>query len=258
MSRVLYPDGTIGVAPKEHVFLTGMMKSGGVHISNCLGLVLGWRRSTLGSWQQAGLIEHDINPFVAGTMLPQGAFVFHMHMRAWPNNLEILDAFKVRPIVLIRNVADIVMGVRDNCLKDFQADFDPKGLPGIYIPGSFDNMSREGQELFLVDNLVPWLLSFHVSWKRQTTVPCLFVTYETHFRDQVPSFRRMLEWVGHGQEYPENALERIANMKPHNFNKGVSGRGKSMTERAMRRLREQIDGWGPTWAPMLRRDLLEW
>lgn len=256
--KVLYPDGTIGAAPKEHVFITGMMKSGGIHISNTLGLVLGWRRSTLCSWQQAGMGEHDINPHVAGNILPQGAFVFHMHTRAWSTNTDLLQNFGVKPIVLIRNVADILVAVKDNCLKDYQMDFDPKGLPGVYIPGSFNQMTSEQQDVFLVQNLGPWLLSFYVSWKRQQVVPVLWVSYEEHFRDQVPSFYRMLEWVGHGTDFPKLAMERFANMRPHNFNVGISGRGKGLHPRARRILEELIDGWGPKWAMEMRRDLLSW
>lgn len=258
MSRILYPDGTIGVAPREHVFVAGMMKSGGVHISNCLGLILGWRRSSLCSWQQAGVTEHDVNPFVAGTMLPQGAYIFHQHTRAWTTNTDILKTFGIKPIVLTRNVADVIMSVRDNCVSDTQKDFDPKGLPGTYVPGEFNDWTREEQEVFLVQNLGPWLLSFYISWRRQTDLACLWVTYEEHFKDQVASFRRMLEWIGWGQEYPANALERVANMRPHNFNKGVSGRGQGMSQKAKRILVELMDAWGQDWGPKLRRDLLSW
>jgi len=258
MGKILYPDGTIAAAPKDHVFLAGMMKSGGIHISNCLGLILGWRRSSLCSWQQAGVTEHDINPFVAATTLPQGAFVFHMHMRAWTTNTDMLRTFNVKPIVLIRNIADVLMAVRDGCLMDQQKDFDPKGLPGVYVPGAFNDWTREHQELFLAQNLGPWLLSFYVSWKKQQEIPVLWLSYEEHFRDQVPSFRRMLEWVGWGTEYPTNGIERIANMRPHNFNKGISGRGKALSAAARDCLEAQIDAWGPDWAPKLREDLLSW
>lgn len=258
MGKILYPDGTIAAAPKEHVFLAGMMKSGGIHISNSLGLILGWRRSTLCSWQQAGMVEHDINPYVAATVLPQGAFIFHMHTRAWATNTDMLKNWQVRPIVLIRNVADIIMAVRDGCLMDHQKDFDPKGLPGIYVPGTFNDWTREHQELFLAQNLGPWLLSFYVSWRKQQEVPVLWVTYEEHFRDQVTSFRRMLEWVGWGTEYPTNGIERVANMRPHNFNKGVSGRGKTLSTAARDCLEAQVDAWGPEWASEIREKLLSW
>lgn len=256
MGRTLYPDGTIGLAPKEHVFLTGTMKSGGVHITNCLGRILGWRRNSLASWQQEGMTEHDINPHVAWTVLPQGAYVFHMHMRAWGANVGMLAQWNVRPIVLIRNVADIIVAVRDNALMDYQRELDPKGMPGVYLPSALDSMSREEQELFLVQNMGPWLLSFYVSWKRQQGVPCLWVSYEDHFKDQVKSFRRMLEWVGWGTNTTDEAIAQIADSKPHNFNKGVSGRGRQLSKPAMDALESLIDAWGPDWAPMLRRDML--
>lgn len=255
---VLHAAGSLGVGPKEHAFLAATMKSGGIHISNCLGLILGWRRSTLCSWLQAGMQEHDINPHVAGTVLPHGAFLFHQHMRAWPTNVDLLSNFEVKPIVLIRNAADIICSARDSCLRETWLDMDPKGLPGVWIPRAFNGMSREEQELFLVRHLGPWLTSFYVSWRSQELVPCLWVTYEEHFADQVKSFRRMLEWIGWGEDYPTNALERLASMKPHNFNVGRSGRGMDLHPEAMAELERLMDGWGPTWGPLLRRDMLSW
>lgn len=228
------------------------MKSGGVHIANCLGLVLGWRRSTLCAWQQAGLAEHDINPYVAGNMLPQGSFVYHMHTRAWPQNTDLLKCFDVRPIVLIRNLADVIVSTRDDCLKDHQSALDPKLLPGVYIPGVFVDMSEEQRQLFLVQNLGPWLLSFYVGWKRQTDVPCLWVRYEEHFADQVKSLRRMLVWLE--MKGSDEELRKVSEMKAFNFNRGISGRGRDLCPVSRAAMESLIDAWGP-WGPQIRKDM---
>jgi hypothetical protein len=161
-------------------------------------------------------------------------------------------------MVLTRNVPDVICAVRDNCLHGSQKDFDPVGLPGVYVPGSFKDWSKYQQECFLVANLGPWLLSFYVGWKRQTTVPALFLTYEEHFRDQVASFRRMLEWIGWGTEYPTNALKRIADMKPHNFNVGIIGRGKDLCLMAKEMLMWQASLWGDEWSARIKRDLFSY
>lgn len=241
--------------PQENVFLAAMMKSGGIHISNCLGALLKWRSSSLGSWTGTGVTEQDINPHVAWTVLEMGSFVFHMHTRGWSHNAKMLANFGVKPIVLIRNAADVIQSVMDNLQMDHQKGLDTKMLPGVYVPKDFDLMSREQRELFLVQNLGPWLLSFYVSWKRQTDVPVLWVNYEEHFRDQVASFRRMLNWLELGQELPDEALKQIASTRPFNFNVGVSGRGLNLSDQALTALVDLIMSWGPEWSSRLLADL---
>lgn len=232
-----------------------MMKSGGIHISNSLVQMLGWRRSSLCAYQGAGLAEQDVNPYVAGTILPQKQFLFHQHTRAWPSNTDMLKNFGIKPIVLIRNVADVIVSVLDDMKKDHQRPLDPKLLPGIWVPKDFDLMSILERETFLARNLGPWLLSFYASWRTQTDVQCLWVRYEDHFADQMASFRRMLTWIGQPIRCTEEGLEKIAQQRHFNFNVGRVGRGQLLGTEAKHILLELAEGWGPKWTPSILRDL---
>ena len=65
-----------------------------------------------------------------------------------------------------------------------------------------------------------------------------------------------MDWLG--TECTPNALERISNMKPHNFNVGKVGRGRKLSRAAINRLDEMAERWGPEWGPKIRTNLLEW
>jgi len=208
------------------IFLAAMPKSGSSFLSRALAALTGFEHSYF-AFNYANIEQELYRPKVIdaygrGTVVQQ-------HIRANEPNIEIFKEFSIRPIVLVRNVFDVVVSVRDHLARE-KID----NLPSLYTSEEFLALDSDRQTDFIVDFVVPWYLSFYESWfdaERKKKIDLLWMVYEQASSDWRAAILQATHFCG--IPVPEHQASEIVasleNGRPSNirFNKGVSGRGLS-------------------------------
>ena len=154
--------------------------------------------------------------------------VAHIHMQALPANIQFLEAFDIRPIIMTRSIPDMLASYWDMLEKDAEARKD--GL-NCLIPPDFCDLPRGAKADFLIDILGPWYASYFATWYRYAKSDpervCI-LSYD-EFRDDPAD--TLMRAVAHARlprthAQCETALERAWDMRDRcRYNKAESGRG---------------------------------
>ncbi len=87
--------------------------------------------------------------------------VTHMHIQALPANRHFFGAFDLRPIIMLRSIADMLASYRD------MLDADPvaraEGL-NCAIPADYSEWPDNVKSDFLIDVLAPWYVGYYATW----------------------------------------------------------------------------------------------
>ncbi len=204
-----------------HLLIACQPKSGSTFLKNVLCEVTGFRDLFL--FHASGQSEQDLfyPVLLEFATVPT---VTQQHCRAAEANLQILQAFGMKTVVLVRNLADVVVSLRDF--------YSQGAIPGTFFShDTWQQFDAERQADLIIDHVVPWHLQFLASWQqadKEARVPVLWLTYEELMRDRAGAIRRVLEY--YGLVVPEEKiaakLAALAGEKRRNrFNQGISGRG---------------------------------
>lgn len=218
------------------VLFAAMPKSGSTYLTRVLSRLLGYEHSYLAfSYQnveQELYVPKVLDAFGKGSVVQQ-------HFKANDPNLEILETFAIRPIVLTRHIQDVVVSLRDHVLE---SRFD--NLPSLHPPREFREHDAERQFDFLVDFFGPWLIGFYVSWihaERASKVSCCRLRFEDCIADWPAAIETILGFLrlDRSRSQIEDALNETAAGGNTRLNKGVVGRGdSSLTDDQLRKLAE--------------------
>ena len=173
--------------------------------------------------------------------------VAHMHMQALPANLNFLEAFDIRPVVMTRNIPDMLASYWDMLESDPQARMD--GL-NCLIPENFIEMSLGMKADFLVDILGPWYASFFASWfcyaARRPERVCI-LRYREFREKPVETLMRAVAHAGlaRPREVCRAAFDAAWDARREcRFNKGEEGRGaRYFTPEHIARLRRMLGAY---------------
>jgi hypothetical protein len=216
-----------------NAFVAGMPKSGGTHITHCLSTLLNLKWVSTVGVHGEGMEEHVINPQAAQILFPYGGFSFHQHTRATPMNVRWLKTFKVKPIVVLRGIKDVIVSLKDYIDKEGQ-------FVGLVVPSEWGSLSEHNKLMWLARNATPWLCSFYYSWNR-TDIERYTVTYEDFFADQKEHLRKMCLFLG--GEANEIVLDKVVKTKSARFNVGIVGRGRDIPRSVDQAIDEVIRTW---------------
>jgi len=100
----------------------------------------------------AGLLDSSAQPGIA-----------HIHMQALTENRRFIEALGLKPVIMIRNIADMLASFLD------MLDADPiTGDVGLQceIPKNFRALDRVTKLNFVIDVIAPWYATYFASWKR--------------------------------------------------------------------------------------------
>src|SRR4030095_2538281 len=223
--RAKLSDFTTEITPDElgrHLFIACVPKSASTFLKNLLVNLTGYR--DLFTVYAAGQSEHEI-------YLPTLQEFAHLdtvtqlHCRASDANVHLMQAFGIRPVVLVRNVFDSVMSL---------LDFYNKGaFQNSYFRADWHGLDEEEKIDLLIENIIPWYFQFVASWdlvEKQNRLEIYWLTYEELVADKVSSALKVLEFYGLGASR-RGVEQRIAEIQSEKrkirFNKGVAGRGNS-------------------------------
>ena len=105
-----------------------------------------------------------------------------------------MQAFGIRPVVLVRNIFDSVMSLLDfyNIQGAYQS---------TYFRADFPSLDEETQIDLLIDNVIPWYFQFVASWslvEKQGRLQVLWLSYEELTGDKPAAIQRVLNSTASG------------------------------------------------------------
>jgi hypothetical protein len=184
--------------------------------------------------------------------------VTHLHMQALMSNRHLVEAVGLKPVIMIRNIADMLASFLDMLEADPLAR--AEGL-NCHIPENFGDMTRAEKLDFIIDVIAPWYASYFATWKRFSddaprTVCVLH--YRDLCRDQAETLNKALSHAGFSvtrQTCSRSVTRAWEERQSHRYNKGVAGRGQSYFTPAHLERLQRLVSYYPELRPW-RADLL--
>ncbi len=206
-----------------HIFITCAPKSGSTFLKNVLAEITDYRDlfAVYASLQN----EQEID-------MPQLAqfgnvnTVTQQHARASEANIQIMQAFGISPVVLVRNIFDTVMSLVDFYGKGFTHST-------FFRKEDYLNFDQETKINLIIEYAIPWYFQFVASWQRaerENRLEVYWISYENLIADKTKTIADILDFYGlsYSNEFIQQKIDKIeSNKEVNRFNKGVSGRGKT-------------------------------
>ena len=205
------------------LFMTGIPKSGSTFLVTALAEATGFLPFFLGFHH---LNEQDLYlPKLIDSYSMN--VVSHHHTRATKPNLELMREFRIRPVILTRDIFDALVSLRDHLENESRA------TPVIAVTDDFFDQSPERQYDFLIDLALPWYIAFYASWAAAHgagEIDALWLHYEDVMADRAEALSRILDFYGlkRDQGDIERAIAAAAGSGEVRLNIGVTGRGRAL------------------------------
>jgi len=186
-------DFTTEITPEQlgrHLFIACVPKSASTFLKNLLVNLTGYR--DLFTVYAAGQSEHEM-------YLPTLREFAHLdtvtqqHCRASDANVHLMQAFGIRPVVLVRNIFDSVMS-----LLDF---YNQGAFQTSYFRADWRALDEETKIDLLIENVIPWYLQFVASWdfaEKQKRLEVYWLSYEELVANKSSSVLKILEFYSLG------------------------------------------------------------
>ncbi len=163
------------------------------------------------------------------------------HTRATSPNLELMKAFQIRPVILVRNFFDVVPSIRDYLYREGFENF-----PCMYADDRFPDLDEATQVDAIIEMAMPWYFKFYAGWFdaiARREVDGLWMNFEEMATDWNGALRKILEFHGIERSDAEiaKALEHTRSLgrEKTRLNEGKVGRGKLLlTEEQRGRIRD--------------------
>lgn len=233
--RAVLADFTTSVTPDQlapKLLVACVPKSGSSFLYNVLSFATGWKG--MRAFGPAGQFQQELQTdnLIEYAGMPA---VLQQHCRATEPNLQIMEAFRIRPVILVRNFADALLSLLESYRNG--------AYRSTLFQDDFPQLSPEAQIDLLIEHRMPWYFEFVASWQRverTRRLPVFWLTYEEFMADKVGTVRRLLEYwdLKATDERIEQALAHAASdRKKTRYNVGQTGRGRAaLSEEQFQRL----------------------
>jgi hypothetical protein len=154
--------------------------------------------------------------------------------------LRILKHFKIPVVILLRNLFDVVVSMRDHMNGN-------EYFSSILIPNRYLSLSENDKIDYVIDTAVPWMVTFYASWVQaleRGDIESEFVFYEDMIDDPIPFFQKSCRRLGVTVPASDikDALDQIEKSPTTRFNVGKAGRGLSeLSPGQIARIRRHAD-----------------
>jgi tetratricopeptide (TPR) repeat protein len=241
--RAALDDFMPGATPAQlgtHVLIACMPKSGSSFLKEVLCRLTGWPDTPL----SYAYLQNEQELYLPYLLRAASSdTVTQQHCRATGPNTQILQAFGIRPIVLLRRIEDIVVS-----LTDF---YDHGATLNTFFPDLWPTLGQAAKYDLVIDHVMPWYASFYASWERAARrgrLECLFVTYEEMIADKPATTARIAGFLGLDKTAEECAAAVRAadgDTVKTRFNRGGAGRGEeALDDDQKARLRRLFSTYG--------------
>ena len=168
--------------------------------------------------------------------------VTQIHLRATNSNLNMLQGFSIRPVILVRNIYDVLLS-----FKEFHDQISNQ----ISFFDRYDSLDEDQRLDLIVDDRASWYIGFFAGWQRAVRagqIDALWLTYENLMENKVDKVSEVLRFYGveRSREAISGVIDQVnGNKAATRFNKGVSGRGRAQFSDAHRAQISRIAGYHP-------------
>ncbi len=181
---------------KKHVFIASFPKSASTFLFNFLCEMTGYEKKLfIKGFDQT---EQDVYLPQLINCLSKNSITYQ-HARATTSNVETLEKFGIKPIVLTRDLV--------SCIKSLHTHMEnePGNVwwPMAYINKDYYSISEKEKINLLIDCFCPWYINFYISW------------YNVKINN--PDF---VLWLDHSDIFRENISETLGEIFKFN---GISG-----------------------------------
>jgi tetratricopeptide (TPR) repeat protein len=204
----------------RHLLIACMPKSGSTFLKETLCTLTGWPDTFLSyaylQNEQELYLPYLLRVAALDTVTQQ-------HCRATGPNTQIMQAFGIRPVVLVRRLEDVVLS-----MSDF---YDSGAIINTFFGDIWPTLGQSEKYDLVIDHVMPWYVEFYASWERAHRLgrlDCLFITYEEMVADKPAAIIGVSEFLGLDKSAEEcrTAAEAVdGDAQKTRFNKGVAGRG---------------------------------
>jgi hypothetical protein len=236
----------------EYIFIACMPKTASTFMTMALSELTGFTRvgmrydvfnQSQAQKSDVGLVkiqrsEQDLYLPKVIDAYPYGT-VTQQHVKATCSNLRMMKTFSIRPVVLVRNILDVVVSIRDHLYKEGFHKF-----PTFFCNKKFPEFDEKTQLDWIIELGLPWYFNFYVSWYEASSskrIDVLWLTYEEVIADWKEALKKVLLFYGiqRTDEEIEKALNVIHQQgsgkgRKIRINKGVIGRGRATLTDAQR------------------------
>lgn len=187
--------------------------------------------------------ERDAQPYLPLLVsyflgrLTEKTLVTHAHMLALRANRHFLEAFDLKPIVMVRSIPDMLASYWDMLESDDAAL--SEGL-NSHFPPHFRSLQSERKADYLVDFLGPWYVGYYATWLEYAhdspTRVCV-LHYDDLLQTPDVQLERALAHAGtpRPREICRAAIEEVSKEKAQfRFNRGEPARGQTYFSEAQR------------------------
>jgi hypothetical protein len=156
--------------------------------------------------------------------------VAHMHMQAFAANRHLLEAFGIKPVIMLRSIPDMLASFWD--MLDSDAVARAEGL-NCLVPRDFPAFSTTRKADFMMDAIAPWYASYFASWKSfvdESPKQVCVLRYGNFRKAPAETFHAALTHAGFvvSRSACEAALKRAWDERMAvRYNKGTEGRGQA-------------------------------
>lgn len=216
----------------KHIFIACAPKSGSTFLKNVLVAVTKFRPifSVFAALQN----EHDLDLPIWLKFGTENT-VTQQHCRASEANIQLMQAFGIKPIILVRNIYDTVVSLRDFYRTGFTETT-------YFNRDDFDKFGEERQADLIIDNVLPWYFQFIASWRRaeaDNRLEVRWLKYTELIDNKCGTVEQLLKFYGLWAE--RVTIEQViaateADARRNRFNKGVIGRGSTLTAQQKKRI----------------------
>jgi hypothetical protein len=229
------------LAPRDiapHWLIACQPKSGSTFLRNVLCEVTGFREIYLCHHTELSAQDLFYPILLEFAAVPT---VTHQHCRATAANIQLMQAFGIQPVVLVRNLHDVLVSLREylsaGAIRGTRFEVD-----------AWMQASPQRQIDQLIDLVVPWHLEFLASWQacdRERRLPMLWLSYAAMIADKSAALHEILSFHGLAAtgEQVAGAIAKVERTPERNrFNHGIEGRGRAtLTSEQQHRIRRMAD-----------------
>ncbi len=155
--------------------------------------------------------------------------IAHIHMQALAANRHFIEAFGLRPIIMMRSIPDMLASFWD--MLEFDPTARAEGL-NCQIPDNFVDQSRAQKADFMVDVIAPWYASYFATWKSfvdDAPETICVLHYNDFCADPTTALHAALAHAGFfvSRAKCRDSLDLVwTERSVYRYNKGMPGRGK--------------------------------
>jgi hypothetical protein len=209
-----------------------MPKSGSTFLSGVISELPGFRRATLvpsfGRREQ----ELDLDRL---RNVDRYNYVAQHHIRHSDWTAELASDFRLKPVVLVRGLLDVVVSLRDHVRRDSSV------VPVFFAEAPHTQVDDERLEQMIARLALPWYVNFYMSWRKAPGT--LLVEYENLAAAPAAVVGSVMDHAKAPASAStiQKSIDRILARGEGRLNVGVTGRGALLRPDTIRTVMEMVD-----------------